>query len=87
MPIVKIDKKWRIVLPKQLRKTVKLKQNQHLKLSLEKDSFVLRPMKTNESKVSSDPFLNDIIKNPAHVDPKKIKKIDLEKIEDEMWLP
>ncbi|MFA4820232.1 MAG: AbrB/MazE/SpoVT family DNA-binding domain-containing protein [Candidatus Aenigmatarchaeota archaeon] len=86
MTIVKIDKKWRIVLPKSLRKNVKLRQNQHLRLHVEKDTFVFRPLKTSDSRNSKDPFLNDIINNPLHVNPKKIKKLDLEKLEEEMWL-
>ncbi len=86
MTIVKIDKKWRIVLPKSLRRNIKLKPNQYLRLSVEKDSFVIKPIKIERNNASRDPFLNDIFNNPAHVDPKKIKKLTLEKLEDELWL-
>lgn len=85
MVIVKIDKKWRIVLPKSLRKNIKLKPNQHFRLSVEKNSFVIKPIKLGKNNVSKDPFLNDIINNPAHVDSKKIKRLPLKKLEDELW--
>lgn len=86
MPIVKIDKKWRIVLPKGLRKSINLKPNQHLRLRGEKNSIVMTSMKQPEKIGKNDPLWNDIFENPAHADPKKIKKLDLEKLEEEMWL-
>lgn len=87
MTIVKVDKKWRIVLPRRLRQKISLRKNQHLNLRFEKDFIILKTLKRQESRSERDPVLDDILKNPAHADPKKIKKIDLEKIEEEMWLP
>lgn len=86
MPVVKIDKKWRIVLPKNIRKNIRLRQSQRLKLRVEKDSIVLKKLKDDKAVKEEDSFLKDI-RNPIHVDPKKLKKIDLKKIEEEMWLP
>ncbi|MBI2579256.1 MAG: AbrB/MazE/SpoVT family DNA-binding domain-containing protein [Candidatus Aenigmarchaeota archaeon] len=83
---MKIDKKWRIVLPKQVRKNIRLKQSQRFRLQVDKDSIVLKKLKDDKAVKEVDPFLNDI-RNPIHVDPKKLKKIDLKKIEEEMWLP
>lgn len=86
MAVVKIDKKWRIVLPKQVRNRARLRRSQHLKLTVQKNSIVLKTLRVHENE-KEDAFINDITKNAAHVDPKKLKKIDLKKIEEEMWLP
>ena len=87
MPVVIIDKKWRIVLPKQVRKSVRLKQSQRLRLKVEKDSIVLKKLSEGKGRNEKDPLWDDLFNNPLHVDPKKLKKIDLKKIEEEMWLP
>ena len=43
-------------------------------------------MSKHIKKIESEPLSNDLLKNPAHINPKKIKKIDLEQIEEELWL-
>ena len=84
MAVVKIDSKGRITIPRQVRKAAHLRPNQPLNLRLAEDSIVLKKIHTEKSKFEEDPLFKDL-RNPAHVDPKKIKKLDLEALEEELW--
>lgn len=82
-----LDKKGRVVIPKQLRKAAQIDLFKPLILRIENsDHIILEREEHFKKHMEIDPFMQDI-HNPAHVSPEKIKKIDLEKLEDEMWCP
>ena len=82
MPIVEVDKRGRIVIPKELRKEISLKPKEAFLIKIsDKDTLILKKIEKKGRKPSSP-----IFGKPLHVSPKKLKKIDLEKIEEEMWL-
>ena len=85
MKIVKMDKKWRIILPKNIRRSAALKQSQGFSLRLENDTIILK--KIHDKKESANDMLMKDIMNPAVTDKKRIKYMDLEKLEEEAWLP
>ncbi len=84
MTVVKIDGKGRITIPRQVRKAAHLRPNQSLNLRLAEDSIVLKRMHAEKSKFEEDPLFKDL-RNPAHADPKRLKRLDLEKLEEELW--
>lgn len=45
----------------------------------------MKSKQDTRSNLKEDPFIESI-KNPANLTSEKLKKIDLEEIEDEMWL-
>ncbi len=83
-----LDKKGRVLIPKQFRKAAKISPFKPLILRLENSDHIILEREEHFRKHTkeTDPFMHDI-HNPMHIDPKKIKKIDLEKLEDEMWYP
>ncbi len=86
MTIVKMDERGRILLPYEVRKSIRIHSDERLNLILEDDAIILKKIK-NSKKSGKKDSLTTFLENPSHVDPKKLKKIDLEKIENEMWLP
>lgn len=86
MSMVKIDERGRILIPQNVRNAVKLHSEDQFSLTLEDDKIVLKRIKTLKTAKKKD-SLKELLDNPIHADPKKIKEADLDKIEDEMWSP
>lgn len=86
MTIVKIDDRGRILVPQTVREAIGIKSEENLNMILEDDIIILKKLKSSKRSGKKD-SLKVFLDNPSHVDPKKLKRIDLEKIENEMWLP
>lgn len=80
---IKLSKGEMVVVPKGVEHCTESKKGAYVLMFEPSDmkSFT----KPRAGKVKNDPFWDDIFKHPAHVDPRKIKKIDLDEVEDEMW--
>ena len=83
MPIVEMDERGRVIIPKELRKVISAEHRQAFLLKLSDSDTVI--LKKIEKKTRSGKSLVSLIRKPLHVLPEKLKKIDLEKIEEEMW--
>lgn len=83
MPIVKIDKKGRIQLPRVVRKAWNLKPRQALDLEIHRSTLLVRKSRKLDPK--TDPLLRDILINPARSKVKVTKKL-LNKLEEEWAL-
>lgn len=85
MPIVEIDKRGRMVIPKEIRRIADIKSKEKFFLRLEnKEKLILEKVEKG-SRSKKDPLI-ELINNPIHVSPERIKKIDLEEVEEELWL-
>lgn len=86
MNIVEVDNRGRILIPKEIRRAGSIKPNQQfiIKIVNNNDLLLDKIEKSEKKNFRRDPFMESI-ENPAHVSPNKLKKIDLEKLEDEMW--
>lgn len=85
--LVKIDKKGRVTLPKMLRNQARFKLNSRMRAEVRERSIVLKPLPDKSDFCTSGDSLLWLLRHPAHVDARKLKKIDLDKIEREMWYP
>ncbi|HLD83391.1 MAG TPA: AbrB/MazE/SpoVT family DNA-binding domain-containing protein [archaeon] len=77
-----VDEEGRVILPKRLRQRAGLAARSTVTIRVVDDRIILVPHR-GEKKDS----LIWLLEHPAHVDSKKLKKIDLEQLKDEMWLP
>ena len=86
MTIVEMDERGRILIPKEVRESASIRPRQRFMIRLfNNKALILEKMEGFEkNEMRRDPLIESI-RNPAHVSPEKIKKIDLEKIEEEMW--
>lgn len=84
MQTIVVDQKGRILLPKQIRERLKTSNGDRLMIERsteEEVTFkVLKPTKKKDK-------LLELLDHPFHVSEAKIKEVDLEKVEDEMWMP
>ncbi|MFQ6056019.1 MAG: hypothetical protein ACE5J3_08580 [Methanosarcinales archaeon] len=80
MPIIlEVNKNNSIVFPNDLVNSINIKPEDRFILEVESaNTFVLKKI------VKPDPLF-DLLENPAHSDPEKIKKLDLSKLEEELW--
>lgn len=84
--IVELDEKGRVLIPKEFRKIIRVESGQPLNLLLQDhDAILLEKIERKVGRFEKDPLLKDILKKPAHVSPKKLKELDLEKLEEELW--
>lgn len=85
MPIVEIDERGRMLIPKQIRRIAGIRSREKFFLRLESKNRLVLEKIDEESSVERDPLM-ELMDNPLHVSPEKIKKIDLERVEEELWL-
>lgn len=83
MSIGTIDEKWRLTIPKEARRSMKLSPKTPVDVKLRRNSLVIRPLRRPTR--ATDDSLLWLLSHPAKADPRKLKKLDLEKMEDEMW--
>jgi len=81
--LVKLDEKGRIMLPKRIRKNLKVESGQSLLLSYSNSLVLIKRLKKLKS---NDRLLRDL-DYPIHVDNQRLKKVDLNRAEEEMWYP
>lgn len=79
--IVTVDKKGRIMISKSLRKRLKIKPGNRLILDYSGKFIAIRTPK----KVKHNDALLWDLSHPIHVDKKRLERIDLEKLEEEVW--
>lgn len=85
MQILKIDKKWRVMLPRRLRMQAGLPRSGHLEVQARPGTIIMRVVRPRRSTAGTDPVLRDL-NNPLKAK-KHLSRRDLEKLKDEMWLP
>ncbi len=86
MSVGTVDEKWRLQIPKEVRRVMRLTPRTTVDIRLSKNSLIIKPLRKTTSRHKFD-SLTWLLKHPAHADPVKVKAIDLEKIEEEMWSP
>jgi len=79
MPVTVVNRKYQIPLLDSIRKLLGVKPGDKFDVRVEDEQIILRKIT-----VKKDSLLT-AIRKPAHVSTKKIRKTDLEKIEEEMW--
>lgn len=84
MPIVKVNEKGRIQLPREVRHKWGLKPKQLLIVEIRKDEISLK--KAHVTEPTRDPLLHDIIVRPGHSKVKVASKL-LRKLKAEAWTP
>ena len=82
MPIVKMDEKGRIQLPRETRDDWELRPKQPLLMEVRGNRILLSKAKAPEP--SKDPLLRDIFVRPGRSKVRATKKL-LRKFEDEAW--
>ena len=86
MPIVKVDRKGRITLPRNVAQQFKIRHGQSLILKPVKDAIVIRHVEPSSKHATQHDSLTWLLHHPLKTPIKDLKK-KLDKIEDEMWLP
>ncbi|MBI4174801.1 MAG: hypothetical protein HY517_04085 [Candidatus Aenigmarchaeota archaeon] len=84
MRILKIDKKWRVILPRSLRRQAGIQNATHLEARASGGVITMKVLKA--SRIRDDDPLIRSLRKPLRAK-KKVSKADLERIENEMWLP
>jgi len=78
-----VDDKYKIHFSKKLIDIFKIKPKDRFHINIEnKDKIVLEKIK--KIKKEKDPLI-EIMDSPAHVDIEKIKQINLNALEEELW--
>ncbi|MDE1855574.1 MAG: AbrB/MazE/SpoVT family DNA-binding domain-containing protein [Candidatus Micrarchaeota archaeon] len=81
--LVKMDQKWRIRIPKKVRKALKLQNKQPVEIEIEgSGARISSPSK--ERIIETDPVLRDMIERPLKSKIKITREL-LEKLEEEQW--
>ena len=81
MKTVRTDERGRILLSKQVRKLMKIGiRDQFLVKPLGEEKLLLEKISSKRKDVKTHLF-----GKPIHVSPKKIKKLNLGKIEEDLW--
>ena len=84
MQTVVVDQKGRVMLPLRVRKRLKVSNGNRLLVDYNKQgNIVLKLVKT----VNRNNKLLWRLQHPLHVSKDRIASVDLEKVEEEMWLP
>lgn len=76
MTIVKVDKDYKISLNK-FKDRLKIKPLDSLRIQIARRKLIIEKAEVR------DPLI-EVLENPAHVDKEKLK-LDLKKLEEEMW--
>lgn len=85
MPVVRLDEKGRIQIPREVREAWRLKPKQPMLVSVARDS--LSVTKLSKPTPETDPLLRDILKRPLRLKKVKLTKRLLDRLEDEVWMP
>ncbi len=86
MAISTVDEKWRIVIPKEVRKAVRMHPRTVVDIRTRRNAIVITTLHKGAAQNRND-SLTWLVDHPIRVNRMKLKKIDLEKVEEEMWLP
>ncbi len=84
MAIIKVDKKGRLVIPKEIRKRLRIDESTPLIFEVDDENTIrIRIIQHDEDDYTSDPVWKAIHK-PLLLG-KKITKKELDEMEDEQW--
>lgn len=86
MSVGTVDEKWRLQIPKEIRKTMRLMPRTAVDIRLARNSLIIKPLR-RKTKMQKSDSLTWLLKHPAHANPTKVKTVDLKKVEEEMWYP
>jgi bifunctional DNA-binding transcriptional regulator/antitoxin component of YhaV-PrlF toxin-antitoxin module len=84
MRVLKVDKKWRVILPQSLRRQAGIGHASHLEARASRGVITMRVL-TPKKRIEDDPLLRDL-RNPLKAK-RRLSRKELEKLKDEMWLP
>lgn len=84
MAIIQVDKKGRLVIPKEIRARLRIDESTPLIFEIDDENSIrIRVIQHNEGNYTSDPLWK-AIHNPVLIG-KKITKKELDEMEDEQW--
>ena len=84
MPIVKVDKKRRITLPKRVALQFHIRHGQSLVLKPSRDTIVIRRLGSTSKEAAESDSLTWLVRHPVKTRVTNMKK-RLDQIEDAMW--
>ncbi len=74
-----VDDTYRINLSKELIDLLKIKPKDRFNIIIEKNKIILKKIEREKDS------LVELLEFPAHVDPAKIKQVNLGLLEEELW--
>ncbi len=74
-----VDDTYRINLSKELIDLLKIRPKDRFNILIEKNKIVLKKIEREKDS------LIELLESPAHVDPAKIKQVNLDMLEEELW--
>ena len=83
MPIVKLDQKMRIRLPKKVSKELGLKDKEPLEINVKDGRIEIN--KLHKTDLENDPVLRDMIERPMHSKIRVTTEL-LNKMAEEQWI-
>ncbi len=78
-----VDDAYKIQFSKELVNLLKIKPRDHFNIIIKNNKIVLEKVK-REKVTETDPLI-ELIESPAHVDPVRIKQLNLNALEEELW--
>lgn len=85
--MVKLDDKNRLTLPKRLAAELKIRPGQPVLLKPQQGTLVIERLSPRSKAGKRADTLSWLLANPLHVSKQKLKRLDIDRIEDEMWYP
>jgi len=86
MAVSTIDEKWRIIIPREVREKMRLFPKMPVSIMMDSDRIVVTALRAGADRRKAD-SLTWLLDHPARADPRKLKSVDLDKVENQMWLP
>lgn len=85
MSTIHLDAKGRLLLPRRVRQAAGLEGGEELVLKVPEEGTVLL-RRIRRAPGGPDP-LREMLRKPAHVSREKLRKFDLDALEEEAWTP
>jgi len=79
MEEIVVDDTYKIHFPRKLIDLLKIKPKDHFNIEFEKNKIVLKKVERRKDS------LVELLESPAHVNPAKIKQMNLKALEEELW--
>lgn len=79
-----VDDAYKIHFSKKLVDLLEIRPRDRFNIIIKDDKIVLEKVK-GEKEVGKDSLM-ELLESPAHVDPAKIKQLNLESLEEELWM-
>ena len=78
-----VDDTYKIHFSKKLVDLLEIRPRDRFNIIIKDDKIVLEKVK-REKEVEKDSLI-EILESPAHIDPAKIKQLNLKSLEEELW--